>query len=121
MSAFSKYFLSIYLQAIEKLLSECKQCSEPFVLPNKDVVVKPGEELVHVLVEHSKNITLLALRSDGRHCITGEKKFVFLLAIYYFILKIQPLMIEILRFPNNNNSYIMCKSNKICRKYFTFI
>ncbi|XP_033761972.1 NACHT domain- and WD repeat-containing protein 1-like isoform X2 [Pecten maximus] len=50
--------------------SQCKKYPAPYLLPDKDILIKPGGQMVYMLSEHTSAVTGLDMTKDGKTIVT---------------------------------------------------
>lgn len=61
-------------QGVQAFLQQCKGSDEIFLLPNQQLLVPPGGQLVHSLNLHTADVTGLAMTADGKFVVTCKLK-----------------------------------------------
>ncbi|XP_033747679.1 NACHT domain- and WD repeat-containing protein 1-like [Pecten maximus] len=57
-------------EGLKRLCEQCNHISRPHLLPDQDILTKPGGQLVYLLSDHSAEVTGLDISMDGKTIVT---------------------------------------------------
>ncbi|XP_069134939.1 NACHT domain- and WD repeat-containing protein 1-like [Argopecten irradians] len=57
-------------EGLRRLCEQCKHITRPHLLPDRDILTKPGGQLVYLLSGHSAEVTGLDISRDGKTIVT---------------------------------------------------